>query len=189
MDIFTWFQNFRCPICQPTGAMGGFTTWFRVRPASAQSLHNLGAGEKAKYEQAIRAEMTKHGLQMTWVNSGTKYPLNTFDPTNVYGRRRPGEPPRQRDVCVGLFFGLTPDCSDKDIDNMSKLFIDALKGPEGLLHDDKAVVHLDVLKRILTPLTLTADNYLVGVRITLVKSTVRREADFTWTGGTPPIII
>ncbi len=188
MDIFNWFEEFRCPVCQPEGGVGGFTTWFRVRPESAQALHKR-TGEKAKYEKAIRAEIAKNGFQMTWDHSGKAYPLNTFDPANVYGKRKPGEPPRQRDVCVGLLFGLTPNCLDKDLDNMSKLFLDALKGDDSLLHDDKAVVHLDVLKRVLTPSVSVEDNYLVGVRIALVQSAVKRTVNFSWKGGTPPIII
>ncbi|HEX7641963.1 MAG TPA: hypothetical protein VF450_06900 [Noviherbaspirillum sp.] len=188
-DVFKRFEEYCCPVCEPGGIARGFITWFRIRPESAQALHNLGAGEKAKYEQAIRAEIAKHGFQMVWDASEKRYPLNTFDPGNVYGKRKPDEPPVYRDVCVGLFFGLTPDCTDKDVDNMTKLFLDALKGPDGLFHDDKAVVHLDVLKRVLMPSADIKDNYLVGVRISLVRSTVKRIVDFTWHGAVPPIAI
>jgi len=189
MDIFKRFEEYCCPVCEPDGVARGFSTWFRVRPESAQALHNLGAGEKAKYEQAIRAEIATHGFQMTWDASGKRYPLNTFDPGNVYGKRKPGELPVQRDVCVSLFFGLTPNCADKDVDNMTKLFLDALKGSDGLIHDDKAVVHLDVLKRVLVPCTVTENNYLVGVRISLVRATVKRDVNFTWKGAVSPILI
>ena len=166
MDIFKRFENYCCPVCEPGGVAKGFTTWFRVRPESAQALQRL-TGEKAKYEVAIRAEIAKSGFQMTSDASGKKYPLNTSDPGNVYGKRKPGELPVQRDVCVGLLFGLTPNCKDKDVDNMTKLFLDALQGEDGLIHNDKAVVHLDVLKRVLVPSTITDNNYLVGVRISV----------------------
>ncbi len=188
MDIFKRLEDYCCPVCEPGGIARGFTTWFRVRPASAQALHKLGAGEKAGYEQAIRMEIDKHGFRMTWDTSGKKYPLNTFDPGNVYGKRKPGQPPVQRDVCVSLLFGLTPDCKDKDVDNMTKLFLDALKGPDGLIHDDKDIVHLDVMKRVLMPCSVTKDNYLVGVRISLVRTAVKRSANFTWAGAVPPIL-
>lgn len=189
MDIFAHLNDYCCPVCQPSGIPTGFSTWFRVRPESAQALHNLGAGEKARYENAIRAEIAKHNYQMTWGKVGHGYPLNTFDPHNVYGKRGKNDPPVQRDVCVALLFGLTPGCPDKDVDNMAKLFLDALKGKDGLVHDDKAVVHLEVLKRVLVPSTVTGDNYLVGVRISLVSTKVKREANFTWSGAVPPVVI
>lgn len=189
MDIFKRFEDYSCPLCEPEGLANGFTTWFRVRPESAQALHNLGAGQKAKYEAAIRKEIADHGFQMSWDAAGKKYPLNTFDPKNVYGKRKDGEPPVQRDVCIRLFFGLSVGCTDKDVDNMTKLFLDALKGDDGLIHDDKAVVHLEVLKRVLVPNMVTNDNYLVGVRISLARSTVGRNVDFTWQPAVPPILI
>ena len=189
MDIFEKFKDYCCPVCEPDRPGMSFSTWFRVRPESAQALHNMGAGEKGKYEKAIRDEIARHSHQMTWDASGNRYPLNTFDPKNVYGKRKPDEPPKQRDVCVGLLFGLTPNCSDKDVDNMAKLFLDALKGADGLFHDDKAVVHLEVLKRVLVPNSVTDNNYLVGVRICLVRSTVKREVTFTWQGAVAPILI
>ena len=43
MDIFERFQDYCCPVCEPDGIAMGFTTWFRVRPESAQALHNVGA--------------------------------------------------------------------------------------------------------------------------------------------------
>lgn len=189
MNIFKRFDDYCCPICEPDGIALGFTTWFRIRPESAQSLHNLGAGEKASYEQAVQNEIIKNNYQMLWDTSGKRYPLNTFDPGNVYGKRKPGEKPVQRDVCVGLFFGLTATCKDKDVDNMTKLFLDSLKGPDGLINDDKAVVHLDVLKRQLVPTEITNDNYLVGVRISLVRSAVKRTVKFSWANTVPPILI
>jgi hypothetical protein len=189
MDTFKDFEDHRCLVCQPKGIVDPFSAWFRVRPESAQALHNLGAGEKAKYENAIRVEIAKRGLQMTWGISGKRVPLNTFDPDNVYGKRKNGDPPRQRDVCVGLIFGLTGSCTDKDVDNMTKLFLDALKGDDGLIHDDSAVVHLNVLKRVLVPSTTTGDNYLVGVRIGLVEGSVKRAINFTWQNSVSPILI
>lgn len=187
MNIFDRFQNYCCPVCEPDGIAKGFTTWFRVRPESAQGLHNVGPGVKRRYEEAIRLEIAKKSNQMTWSASGKKYPLNTFDPHNVYGRRKPGEPPVQRDVCIGLLFGLTPTCADKDVDNMTKLFLDALKGPEGLIHDDDAIVHLDVIKRVLLPSSAIENNYVVGVRISLVSLQVKREVSFTWQEDVPLI--
>lgn len=126
---------------------------------------------------------------MTWDLSGKKYPLNTFDPKNVYGKRKPDEPPVQLDVCVGLLFGLSQECLDKDVDNMTKLFLDALKGADGLVHDDSAVVHLNVTKRLLIPAAPTTNNYLVGVRVTVLRSTMKREINFTWHSNVEPILI
>lgn len=183
VDLIKYFEDYICPVCKGRTTPGGFTTWFRVQPASAQALHGLGAGEKANYEQKIKNEIAKHSHQMKWDLSGATYPLNVFDPNNVYGKG-----PKNRDVCVGLFFGLSQSCTDKDVDNMAKLFLDAIKGNDGLLSDDKAVTHLEIIKRELIPELPTDNNYLVGVRISLISSSVQRSIPFTWSPTVLPII-
>jgi hypothetical protein len=182
-ELIKYFEDFVCPICRDRIVPGGFTTWFRVEPKSAQSLHADGAGKKALYEQKIKAEIAKNNYQMVGSADGTKHPLNVFDPNNVYGKGT-----RYMDVCIGLFFGLSPTCKDKDVDNMAKLFLDALKGPNGLLSDDKVITHLEVIKReLISEPPSSPDNYLVGVRVSMVSSSIGRKVPFTWNASMPVI--
>lgn len=182
-QLIQHFEDYVCQLCKERIVPGGFTTWFRVRPASAQALESAGTGVKADYIEKIKKEILNNGWQMAWDTSGITHPLNEFDPNNVYGKG-----PKTRDVCVGLFFGLSPSCRDKDVDNMAKLFLDAIKGSDGLLSDDKAVTHLEIIKRELVPDPPTQDNYLVGVRISIVSSSIGRRIPFTWSAAVPPII-
>lgn len=181
-ELIKNFEEYVCPICNGGIAIGGFTTWFRVRPESAQALNKI-AGDKSLYENKIREEVAKRGYQFTWSSNGLTHPLNVSDPYSVHGRGM-----KIRDVCVGLFFGLSPSCKDKDVDNMTKAFLDAIKGPEGLISDDSAVTHLEVIKRELEhDLSSSQDNYLVGVRISLVSSKVGRSFPFSWNPAVPVI--
>jgi hypothetical protein len=182
-QLIQHFEDYVCPICRERIVPGGFTTWFRVKPKSAQALESAGAGVKADYISKIKNEILKNGWQMAWDTSGKKHPLNEFDPNNVYGNG-----PKTRDVCVGLFFGLSASCRDKDVDNMAKLFLDVIKGADGLISDDKAVTHLEIIKRELVSDPPTQGNYLVGVRISMVSSNIGRKVPFTWSASVPPII-
>ena len=173
--LLPYFENYVCPICRTAPKIGGYTTWFRVQPASAQVLHASGAGKKSAYEKKIKDAIrnSRHRIASDTEVNG---PLNVFDPNNVYGKGT-----KELDVCIGLFFGLSPSCADKDVDNMTKVFLDAIKGPGGLISDDKAVTHLEVIKRQMVATEISvADNYLVGVRISTVSRVVQRAVSFEW---------
>jgi Holliday junction resolvase RusA-like endonuclease len=173
-ELVNYFQDYRCPICKPGTRVGAFTTWFRVKPESAQSLHNQGAGVKANYEQKIRKEIEERGYRPKSTHSGFEYPLNVSNPVGIYGQKND-----ERDACVGLFFGLSESCTDKDADNMAKLFLDAIKGKDGFLSDDKVISHLEVIKRNLIADPQQPHNYLVGVRIGLVGPSVTRDIAYS----------
>lgn len=178
-DLIEYFQNQVCPICAVNRSLGGFTTWFRVLPASAQSLHNQGPGIKAAYERKIQDAIHAQHYQVTGCVGGKRYPLNILDPENIYDNGS-----EILDTCVSLFFGLSPKCTDKDVDNMAKLFLDSIKGPGGLISDDKSITHLEVIKRrLISDPASMVDNYLVGVRIAILGSATNRAIPFTWSSS------
>lgn len=181
MNLIDEFQEHICPICSPAAFRPGFTTWFRVKPESAQVLAQT-SGATCGFRQRIRDEIKKKNYQEIGTWKGDRYPINITDPLNVYGKGSVA-----RNVCVSLFFGLSERCTDKDVDNMAKAFLDAIKGNEGLISDDAKVTHLEILKRRLIPKQPSDDNYLVGVRISLVKSTVDHNTQFEWAPCVPII--
>lgn len=179
MNLIDEFQDHICPICSPATFRRGFTAWFRVKPESAQALAQT-SGNTCGFRQRIRDEIKKNNYQAIGSWKGDKYPINISDPLNVYGKGSIA-----RNVCVSLFFGLSEGCTDKDVDNMAKAFLDAIKGKEGLISDDDKVTHLEILKRRLIPKQPSNGNYLVGVRISLVKSTVDHDIQFEWASWVP----
>ena len=183
-NLMEEFQEYACPHCSLPPYTQGFTAWFRVNPESAQDLHTEGKDVKNAYEQKIKDEFAKRNFQQVATVGGARYPLNLSDPANVYGKGV-----KSLDVCVGLFFGLSKKCTDKDVDNMTKLFLDALKGEDGLIDDDRAVTHLEVFKRILVHQAGSEadENYLVGVRVLPVSRTLSRSIPFTWSLSTAVI--
>lgn len=181
MNLIEDFQDHICPICNPGRFGPGFTAWFRVKPQSAQALAQ-NAGAKCKFRQEIKREICENNYQQIGSWKGRRYPINISDPINAYGRGS-----LAKNVCVSLLFGLSTSCSDKDVDNMAKAFLDAIKGDDGLISDDSEVTHLEIIKRWIIPGAPTNDNYLIGVRISQVTSSVDHSIAFEWASWVPTI--
>lgn len=126
MNLLESFGEGQCMICEAPPRFGGATHWYRVQPESAQALRSKsdvgGLSAKLHFRQKIQNEIQvkKHGAIASI--SGKRHPLNLRDPLGV------SRPAKELDVCIGLFFGLSPQCRDKDVDNMAKAFLDAIKG-------------------------------------------------------------
>lgn len=140
------FQNNGCAVCN---VKRPFTAWLRIKPASFQSL----AKEKMtkSFRVAVAAFISDCGMQMA-VSHSSRTPLNVIDGSN-------------RNVCIGLFLGLSAVEKDKDVDNVSKAFLDALKGNLGLISDDACITHLDIRKVVMQTSIPSSSNHVVGIRL------------------------
>lgn len=153
---FTQFQESICPVCKKRGV----PVWFRVRPESAQAM----SGEKTRtFRDHIRSKILERYNRISGV-SGTSRPWNVTEHGD------------QLHVCVHLLFGLAKGDHDKDVDNMAKAFLDAIKDDDsesyGLISDDSFVQHLSIEKYelLIPPAGQAQDlNYIVGVKIAALR--------------------
>ena len=154
---FTQFQESICPVCKKRGV----PVWFRVRPESAQAM----SGEKKKtFRDNIRSKILERYTRI----SDERGISRAWNVTNDGDQLR---------VCVHLLFGLAKVDNDKDVDNMAKAFLDAIKDDDsesyGLISDDSFVQHLSIQKYtlLLPPAGQAQDlNYIVGVKIATLRS-------------------
>lgn len=157
----TAFEKRACPVC---GCIGR-TTYFRLRPESAQAMAQVrdGGDRVTTYDfrKSVKRAVLERRLRWNGQN-GETYPWN-WNPDE-----RKAYP-----ACVHLLFGLSDSETDKDkdVDNMTKAFLDAIK--HVLIDDDAGVQHLLVEKyRLHIPAggTNAAENVLVGVRIAPIRT-------------------
>lgn len=154
---FTQFQESICPVCKKRG----IPVWFRVKPESAQAM----SGEKARtFRDDIRSTILERYNRIS-DERGISSPWNVTEGGD------------QLRVCVHLLFGLAKVDKDKDVDNMAKAFLDAIKDddsePYGLISDDSFVQHLSIEKYtlLIPPGGQAQDlNYIVGVKIATLRS-------------------
>jgi len=131
-----------CPVCGTSHRYG--TYFFQVEPESAQSLARKGSLATQAYRTAIRNIIANNHYRTAWTHDDTeRHAVNKSDALGLNG------PPRIRKVCMKIIFVLRDDTNirDKDLDNMEKAFLDAIKEePHGLITDDVEIVHLDSVK-------------------------------------------
>lgn len=180
MKIIDYFQDYKCPTCQTRRPIGGFTTWLRIKPESAQQLYKV-SGATAKFRKTvIEAILAKWPQTNPNTDAGLAFPLNATRKSKLTGQKTV-----IKKICVGLFFGLSEKCKNKDVDNMTKAILDSLKGKSGLFNDDSEIVHLEVFKRVLVPSKSVADNYCVGIRIMMYQEHDDAKIDFSWDNSVP----
>lgn len=151
---FASFDKRPCPVCGRVGR----TTYFRLRPESAQAMGagRLGSDVITTYDfrAAVKADVRKRNLRWHGKN-GETYPWNWDLDGN-----------KPMPACVHLLFGMGRPDHDKDVDNMAKAFLDAIK--HVLIDDDSGVQHMLVEKyRLHVPEggVNAKENVLVGVRV------------------------
>ncbi len=156
-DEFTQFEESICPVCKKRGV----PVWFRVRPESAQAM----SGEETRtFRDDIRSKILERYNRVS-DERGISRPLNVTEDGD------------QLRICVRLLFGLAKVDNDKDVDNMAKAFLDAIKDDNsesyGLISDDSFVQHLSIEKYtlLIPPAGQAQDlNYIVGVKIATLRS-------------------
>lgn len=111
-------------------------------------MHGLkNRGETEQFRADIRSHVQRCSYQ-TPVSWKTRVPVNVLSSSVLAIPGRAGKKGRSgvRKVCVGLLFVRPLGSPDQDIDNTTKAFLDAVKGEQGLLHDDMEIVHLECFK-------------------------------------------
>ncbi len=114
-------SQFHCPICSRRNNSIVRTITIRISAISKQAVASKPETRKA-FEKAI------------------EYRLNLLQPNHIFQR---GDK-----LCIHIVFILSKHNRDKDLDNMSKALLDALKGV--LFGDDIDIDHLSLMK-IKTP--------------------------------------
>lgn len=109
-------SQYDCPICSTNE---GPCISFPIR-ISPQSKQSMACNKRAAFELGIKG----------YLNSINFFDLNKFDINEK--------------ICIHLVFVLGLKSKDKDVDNMAKALLDAIKGI--LFGDDANVDHLSVLK-------------------------------------------
>lgn len=124
-------SQFHCPICSRRNNSVARVITFRITAISKQSVASEPAKRKA-FEKAI------------------KFELNSLQSSHTFQR---GDK-----LCVHIVFVLGKQNRDKDLDNMAKALLDALKGM--LFGDDMDIDHLSLMK-----IKTTEDDDYVTVNI------------------------
>lgn len=148
MNLPALVQSFYEHTCSWCASSARYPASCYAFPVSPSSMHGLRSrGETSRFRDDVRMHIEACRYQAPLSHS-SRVPLNiltgTVRPSPKTGVKAPA--PRIRKVCVGILFVRPLGSPDQDVDNNAKAFLDAVKGPDGLIADDMEIVHLECFK-------------------------------------------